>query len=76
MANHQPGAKLKLPPLFFAATSMAGLFLAGGVLGLFAPQVIPALADKAVAWSLLGVGIALDGWAVFQLISASRKPNP
>ncbi len=76
MADNQSRAKLKLPPQFFAATSMAGLFLVGGVLGLFAPQVIPALADKAVAWSLLGVGVALDGWAVLQLISASRKPNP
>lgn len=76
MTNNQPRAKLKLPPQFFAATSMASLFLAAGILGLFAPEVIPALADKAVVWSLLGVGIALDGWAVFLLMQASRKRVP
>lgn len=73
MTNIQPRAKLKLPPQFFAATSMAGLFLAGGILGLFAPEVIPALADKAVAWSLLAVGAGLDIWGISLLLASRSK---
>lgn len=61
-----------IPLAFIGLTSVAALFLGAGVVGLFAPDLLPPLASPAVAWSLLGVGIILDVGAVLQLLS-SRK---
>ncbi len=61
---------VRLPPLFFAAFGVAGLALGAGVLGLFAPTVVPALSDPAVAWSCIGVGVVLEGWGASMLLAA------
>jgi len=68
-----PQSAQKLPPSFFALSTAASLFLAGGVLGLFAPLVLPPLAAPPVAWSLLGVGAAFEAWAVAILIGTARR---
>lgn len=68
-----PKSAQKLPPSFFVLSTAASLFLAGGVLGLFAPWVLPPLADPQVAWSLLGVGAAFEAWAVAILIGVMRR---
>ncbi|CAG0933442.1 MAG: hypothetical protein EFKGCFLK_00424 [Rhodocyclaceae bacterium] len=68
-----PKPALKLPPAFFALSTAASLFLAGGVLGLFAPRVLPALASPPVAWSLIGVGVTFEAWAVAILIGTARR---
>lgn len=52
-----------LPLGAIAANVVGGLFLAAGVLGLYAPDAlgaVPALKDPATAWTLIGVGALLD----------------
>ncbi len=63
----------RLPPLFFVVSTLASLTLAGGVLGLFAPEVVPALAEKTVTWSLIGVAVMLEGWAIAILLGSIRR---
>lgn len=74
--NPPSGGKPWLPPMFFVASTLASLGLAGGLLGLFAPEVIPALSDKAVAWSLIAVGVVFEGWSVAILLAAIRNRRP
>lgn len=61
-----------LPPMFFALSLASSLSLAGGILGAFAPEVLPALAHKDLAYSLIGLGVFLEGWAIAVLISSGR----
>ena len=65
--------KFWLPPMFFAASVGASICLAAGLLGLFAPEVLPALAKPTTAYALIGLAVFLEGWAIFILISASRE---
>lgn len=67
------GPALRLPPLFFAVSAVAGLALGAGAVGLFAPTVIPALADPAVAWSCIGVGVLMEGWGASMVLAAARE---
>jgi len=64
--------KFWLPPMFFATSLGASVCLAAGLLGLFAPEVLPALAKPTTAYALIGLAVFLEGWAIFILISASR----
>ena len=64
--------KFWLPPMFFATSLGASICLAAGLLGLFAPEVLPVLAKPRTAYTLIGLAVFLEGWAIFILISASR----
>ncbi|NOT44413.1 MAG: hypothetical protein HOP14_07420 [Acidobacteria bacterium] len=59
---------MRLPPLFFVVSSVAGLSLAAGVLGLTGSGLVPALTDPTLAWTCVGVGVALEGWATSMLL--------
>lgn len=62
-----------------AVNGLGALFLAGGLLGLFAPGVLdaaPALKDPATAWTLLGLGIALDLGGAWAILSHMRARRP
>lgn len=64
-----------LPMGAIAVNVLGGLFLAAGLLGVFAPDVlkaVPALTDPATAWSLVGVGIALDVGAALIILGHVR----
>lgn len=65
--------KFWLPPMFFATSFGASICFAAGLLGLFAPEVFPPLAEPSLAYSLIGLAIFLEGWAIFILIGASRE---
>lgn len=69
-------------PLWALGVNAVGaLFLAAGLLGVFAPAVldaVPALQDPATAWTLLGAGIALDlggAWAIVSHMRARRTES-
>lgn len=64
---------VSLPPIFFAASITASLFLAAGLIGLFAPEVAPVLADRSIAIACIVAGGALEVWAVFILIGSARQ---
>ena len=63
----------KLPPMFFVASISASLLLAAGFIGLFAPEVVPVLADRTIAIACIAAGAMLELWSVMQLISATRQ---
>jgi len=71
--TQQPAGGLKLPPVFFAVVGVAGLAFAAGVLGLFAPTVLPPLAHPTVAWSCLAAGVMLEAWAATMIFAAARE---
>ena len=56
-------------------TLVATLFFGAGALGLLAPDIVPALARAAVAWSLIAVGIILDVGAILLLVSSRRTSS-
>jgi hypothetical protein len=65
--------RIALSPLFFVASLSASLCFAAGILGLFAPDVFPPLAEKAVAYALIGVGVVLEAWSLSMLIGTIRQ---
>jgi hypothetical protein len=64
---------LPLPPIFFVASIAASLLLAAGLIGLFAPEVAPFLADRSIAVACIVAGGALEIWAIFILIGSARQ---
>lgn len=52
---------------------VANLMLAAGFAGLFVPEVLPALATPAIAWSLIGVGVAIEIVAMIGIVGAIRR---
>lgn len=64
---------LALSPLFFVGSFSASLCFAAGILGLFAPDVFPPLAEKNVAYALIGVGVVLEAWSLSMLIGSIRQ---
>ncbi len=66
-------SSLPLPPIFFVASIAASLLLAAGLIGLFAPEVAPFLADRSIAVACIVAGGALEIWAVFILIGSARQ---
>jgi len=67
----RPG--LPLSPLFFVASFSASLCIAAGILGLFAPDVFPPLAEKNVAYALIGIGVVFEGWSLSMLVNTIRQ---
>ncbi|MGE0591690.1 MAG: hypothetical protein AB7G23_01025 [Vicinamibacterales bacterium] len=63
---------MRLPPLFFVVSSVAGLSLAAGILGLTGSGLVPALTDPALAWTCVAVGGGLEAWATTMLLGAAR----
>jgi hypothetical protein len=64
---------LPLPPMFFVASISASLFLAAGLIGIFAPQVSSLLADRPIAFACIGAGAVLELWAMVQLFGIARQ---
>lgn len=60
-------------PAFLALNTLGGLLLAGGVIGLALPEMVPPLASPAVAWSLIGVGLLLELASIAQLLQRAAK---
>ncbi len=71
-----PGKPMVLPPMFFVASISASLFFAAGLIGIFAPQVAPVLADRPIAFACIGAGAVLEIWAVAQLLGTMRQNKP
>lgn len=62
-----------IPLPLIALHGVGGLLLAAGLLGLFAPEVVPPLARPAVAYALIGVGLLLDTVAVVSIVKTLRR---
>jgi fluoride ion exporter CrcB/FEX len=63
----------ELPIGALAINLLGALLLAAGVAALVLPDIgesVPALADTTTAWSLIGVGLALDGWSIVTIVRA------
>ncbi len=75
-ARRGSGRGVALPVSFFVLCAAAGLFLGAGVVALVSPELVPPLASKTVAWSLIGVGGVLDAAAVIQLLATVREAKP
>jgi len=75
-----PGTKPAPFPIGAAiVNALGGLLIAAGLVGLFAPEIltsVPALKDPATAWTLVGVGIALDVGAACTIVSHLRSRRP
>jgi hypothetical protein len=73
----QAQASKRVVPLgAIIVNGFGGLLIAAGAIGLFAPGAlpqIPALADPATAWTLLGAGIALDLGAAAVIVQRMRS---
>ncbi len=63
----------KIPVGVFAQLGLANFLVATGAIGIAVPEIVPALSSPRVAWSLLGVGMIVDAWAIFGLIGALRS---
>ena len=66
------GPRIAVTPMFIALGFTSLVFLVAGVVGLASPDLAPALAPPAVAWSLIGVGVVLDGAALVTLFWLRR----
>ena len=66
-------ARPNVPASFLALTTVGGLCLAAGAVGLASPGLAPQLASAPVAWSLVGVGVVMDLLAVGQLLSSRAR---
>ncbi|MGE0386827.1 MAG: hypothetical protein AB7Q97_19045 [Gammaproteobacteria bacterium] len=61
-------------PLHLLLANAVGAVMIGlGLVGLFAPQMVPALARPAVAYALIGSGLALDIGSVASIVSHLSK---
>lgn len=61
-----------LPPAFFILSISATGCLSAGLIGLFAPQVIPLLAKPLLAYGFLGAGILLEILSIVELLTTIR----
>ncbi len=66
------GQRQRVPLGFVVLSALAALFMAAGAVGLLAPQTAPLLARPEVAWSLVGSGVVMDGFAIASLLAARR----
>lgn len=63
-----PGASNPIPLPLLVLNGVGAMMMAAGVMGLFAPDAVPALAAPAVAYSLFAVGLSLDAVAVLSIL--------
>ncbi|MGD9601547.1 MAG: hypothetical protein AB7O21_13970 [Gammaproteobacteria bacterium] len=71
MNDARPMSPVPVPLLLL--NGFGTLMLGAGMLGLFAPDVVPALARPAVAYALIGVGLTLDLTAAAAIVSRATK---
>lgn len=69
MTRKAPG----IPVAFIVINAIGSVMLGAGVVGLVEPTLLPQLSRPAIAWSLIGVGLALDVIAVVQLVASRRS---
>lgn len=62
-----------VPLPLLLVNGLGALMMAAGVIGLTAPEVVPALSRPALAYALIGVGLALDLAAVTGIMKAMAK---
>lgn len=68
-----------IPLPLLLVNGIGAMMMAAGMMGLVAPDVVPALARPAVAYALLGVGLMLDTAAVLSIVritARSRRDAP
>jgi hypothetical protein len=70
MSTNKP--QRRLPLGWLAVSAVANLLIVGGLLGLVNPALVPAISAPKIAWTLLGVGIAIEVVAVIALVQALR----
>ncbi|MEQ8663954.1 MAG: hypothetical protein RLW62_24300 [Gammaproteobacteria bacterium] len=66
-------AEVRVPLAALAQSLFAVSLIGAGICGLTQPELVPPLARPAVAWSLIGVGVLLDAWAVLAIVGAVRR---
>jgi len=69
-------ATLPLGPLI--VNGIGSLLLLAGVIGVFVPSIaqsVPGLADPVTAWTLLAVGVVLDGWSCLAIVQRLRRKS-
>lgn len=63
----------RIPPPLLLLNGVGALMMAAGMMGLVAPDTVPALARPAVAYALLGVGLMLDTVAVLSIVRITAR---
>lgn len=69
-APHSPG---RLSPQLIVASVLANLMIAGALFGVFAPGVLPFLANPQVIWPLLVAGILIETVVMIGILRALRR---
>jgi hypothetical protein len=72
----QPALSSRLPPSFFALNLAGTALFCVGIVAKFVPaftQQVPGLADPAVSWALIGVGLLLEAWSMAILLSHLKR---
>lgn len=62
-----------LSPLLLAVSALGNFMLAAGILGIVSPETFPALARPTLAWALISIGALIDGYAVWGIVSATKR---
>ena len=63
----------RVPVFALVMTTFATVFLAVGVAGLYVPELMPFALPPNASWSMVAVGIVLDGFAVVQIVAARQQ---
>ena len=63
----------RIPTPLLLLNGVGALMMAAGMMGLVAPDTVPALARPAVAYALLGVGLMLDTVAVLSIVRITAR---
>ncbi len=65
--------QMLVPVPLLLMNALGALMMAAGVMGLTAPEIVPALARPAVAYALIGVGLTIDIAAVVAILKITAK---
>ncbi|MGD9601051.1 MAG: hypothetical protein AB7O21_05620 [Gammaproteobacteria bacterium] len=71
--QHTPRGPARLAPPLIAASVLANLMIAAALIGVFAPGVLPLLADGRVIWPLLVGGILIETVVMIGILRALRR---
>ena len=71
MSTRRQSLPFPLPVLLLNA--VGALMIGAGMVGLVAPEVVPALARPSVAYALLGVGVVLDAAGMVSIVRAVKN---